>query len=172
MSGMSSAREERHERAGVVVRAAVSSDVRAIAEFQTACWREAYLDLVPRSYLDGVDADAREMRWRERVVTGTRHVAVGRVAGSLAGVVSWGDSADSGIPPLELKSLYVAAAYHGTDVAAALISHALGDAPAHLWVFETNPRAHAFYEKWGFAFDGHRKIDPDTGLWERRLVRT
>jgi len=169
---VSSSSENRHEGVGVVVRAASSPDVRAIAEFQTACWREAYLGLVPSSYLDRVDADAREVRWRERVATGTRHVAVGHVAYTLAGVVSWGNSAEPGIPPLELKSLYVAAAYHGTGVAAALITHALRDAPAHLWVFETNARARAFYAKWGFTFDGHRKIDSDTGIWERRLVRT
>lgn len=43
----------------------------------------------------------------------------------------------------------MAAAHHSTGVAAALITHALGGAPAHLWVFETKPRAHAFYAKWG-----------------------
>ena len=85
------------------------------------------------------------MRRRERVASGTRRVAVGHVAHTLAGVVSWGASAEPGIPPLELKSLYVAAAYHGAGVAAALITHAL---------------------------DGHRKIEPDTGIGERRLVRT
>jgi hypothetical protein len=47
----------------------------------------------------------------------------------------------------------------------------IGAAPAHLWVFEKNPRAQAFYAKQGFLFDGHRKVDDDTSLWERRFVR-
>ncbi|NTW40597.1 MAG: hypothetical protein HGA44_12045, partial [Cellulomonadaceae bacterium] len=123
------------ERAIFEVRAATAADVRSIAEFQTDCWREAYRNVVPSSYLDRVDVDDREIRWRERVVAGTRQVAVGQVGDTLAGVVSWGTSAEPGVPPLELKSLYVAAAQHGTGVAATLLKHALGDAPAHLWVF-------------------------------------
>jgi GNAT superfamily N-acetyltransferase len=167
-----SVRAENHpDRPDVAVRAASASDVRAIAEFQTVCWREAYVGLVAKSYLDGVDADAREARWFERVTTGTRHVAVGEVGAALAGVVSWGTSAGLEVPPLELKSLYVGSAFCGTGVAAALMTYALGDAPAHLWVFESNVRALAFYAKWGFAFDGHRKVDADTGIWEQRLIR-
>ncbi|NYI41309.1 GNAT family N-acetyltransferase [Demequina lutea] len=154
------------------MRAATAADVRAISEFQTACWREAYVGLVPNEYLERVDADAREARWLQRAGTDTRNVAVGHVATTLAGVVSWSICAEPGVPPLELKSLYVGSAFYGSGVAAALLTHALGEAPAHLWVFESNPRAHAFYAKWGFTFDGSRKVDPDTGVWERRLVRT
>ncbi len=62
-------------------------------------------------------------------------------------------------------------AFYGTGVAAALLTHALGEAPVYLWVFEANARALVFYAKWGFTYDGHRKVDPDTGVWERRLVR-
>jgi GNAT superfamily N-acetyltransferase len=156
----------------VEVRAASPSDVRAIAEFQTACWNEAYRDVVPSDYLDRVDACTRAATRRERIETGSRRVAVGHVGDALAGVVSWATSTEPGVPALELTSLYVAAAHHGTGLAGALLTHALGDAPAYLWVFEANPRALAFYAKWDFVFDGHRTIDPDTGVWERRLVRS
>jgi hypothetical protein len=84
--------------ARVDVRAASSADVRAIAEFQTGCWREAYVALVPQSHLDRLDADAREARWHERVAAGTRNVAVGFVVAKLAGVVSWGTCAEKGVP--------------------------------------------------------------------------
>jgi len=63
------------------------------------------------------------------------------------------------------------AEHHGTGVASGLLTHALGHAPAHLWVFEKNPRAHAFYARSGFIPDGHRKVDTDTGIWEHRLTR-
>lgn len=111
----------------VEVRAASPSDVRAIAEFQTACWNEAYRDVVPSDYLDRVDACTRAARWRERIETGSRRVAVGHVGDALAGVVSWATSTEPGVPALELKSLYVAAAHHGTGLAGALLTHALGD---------------------------------------------
>jgi RimJ/RimL family protein N-acetyltransferase len=38
-------------------------------------------------------------------------------------------------------------------------------------VFEDNRRAKGFYAKQGFRFDGHGKVDSDTGLWEQRFVR-
>jgi hypothetical protein len=47
----------------------------------------------------------------------------------------------------------------------------LGHAPAHLWVFENNPRGQALYAKSGFSPDGNSKVDPDTGIWEQRLTR-
>ena len=62
-----------------------------------------------------------------------------------------------GPAPLELKRLYVGRAWHGQGVAQALMDAALDAARAHgartLWlgVWERNPRAVAFYGKYGFA---------------------
>jgi ribosomal protein S18 acetylase RimI-like enzyme len=61
-----------------------------------------------------------------------------------------------GRAPLELKRLYVARAWHGQRVAQALMDAALDAARARgaetLWlgVWERNPRAAAFYRKYGF----------------------
>ena len=147
------------------------SDVASIAAFQTECWQEAYRDLVPREYLDRVSVEDREVRWHDRLVSGTRRIALAESGNAVVGVVSWGESNEPCAPALELMSLYVGAGHRGSGVAAALIDLAIGEAPAHLWVFEKNPRAEAFYAKHRFHFDGHRKVDPDTGLWERRFVR-
>ena len=62
-----------------------------------------------------------------------------------------------GPSPLELKRLYVLRAWHGRRVAQALMDAALAAAAARgartLWlgVWERNPRAVAFYEKYGFT---------------------
>jgi hypothetical protein len=40
---------------GLRVRAVDASDVTAIADFQTTCWREAYRGVVSQAYLDRVD---------------------------------------------------------------------------------------------------------------------
>jgi GNAT superfamily N-acetyltransferase len=160
------------QRSSVVrLRAASPSDVASIAAFQTECWQEAYRDLVPREYLDRVSLGDREVRWRDRLVSGTRRIALAESCNAVVGVVSWGERIEPCAPALELMSLYVGAGHRGSGVAAALLEVAIGDAPACLWVFEKNPRAQAFYAKQGFLFDGHRKVDPDTGLWERRFVR-
>jgi hypothetical protein len=136
--------------------------VGAITEFQAECWREAYRDLVPQGYVDRVSVEDREVRWRDRLVSGSRKIALAESGNAVIGVVSWGEPNASDAPALELMSLYVAAA---------LMDLAIGAAPAYLWVFEKNPRAQAFYAKHGFLFDGHRKVDIVTGLWERRFVR-
>jgi len=66
-------------------------------------------------------------------------------------------AAIQGPEPLELKRLYVARAWHGRRVAQALMDAAIDAARARgaltLWlgVWERNPRAVAFYAKYGFA---------------------
>jgi diamine N-acetyltransferase len=66
-------------------------------------------------------------------------------------------AAVQGPAPLELKRLYVARAWHGQGVAQALMDAALDAARARgartIWlgVWERNPRAVAFYAKYGFA---------------------
>ena len=59
--------------------------------------------------------------------------------------------------PTEIQRLYVAKAWHGKGVAQDLMAAALAIAAARgadavwLGVWEHNPRAIAFYKKWGFA---------------------
>jgi ribosomal protein S18 acetylase RimI-like enzyme len=64
--------------------------------------------------------------------------------------------------PLELKRFYVSRALHGRGVAQSLMSAVLDTARARgaevLWlgVWERNPRAVAFYAKYGFTRVGER----------------
>jgi GNAT superfamily N-acetyltransferase len=153
------------------IRTATAADVSAIVRFQTDSWREAYRTLVPLDYLDRVSAADREIRWRERLVSGARQVALAELDETLVGVVSWSDGTEAGVAPLELKSLYVATAQHGTGLASRLLNHAIGAAPAYLWVFAANSRARAFYAKHGFRPDGTHQIDTDTGVPELRYAR-
>ena len=80
---------------------------------------------------------------------------------------------DGSAPPRErqLQAIYVRARLHGTGVADRLMESSLGTGPAHLWVFEENPRARAFYARHGFTPDGARALDDWTGAPEVRLVR-
>jgi GNAT superfamily N-acetyltransferase len=77
-----------------------------------------------------------------------------------------------GPAPLELKRLYVTHAWHGRRVAQALMDGVIETARARgaqtLWlgVWERNPRAVAFYSKYGFARVGEHTFvlgsDPQT----------
>ena len=100
-----------------------------------------------------------------RPPAGARRVALGRVGEALVGVVSWGTCDEADVPAPELMSVYLAADHQGTEVASALLTHAIGHAPAHLWVFENNPRAHAFSVDTEGTFD----LDSDLELWFSRL---
>lgn len=148
-------------------RIASVDDARAIAEFQTTCWREAYLGLVPQDYLDSVGAATRQRRWTARIFERQRTVLIAESDGAIVGVASHGLRDEA----LELMSLYVGAECRGSGLAQQLLDGAIGDEPAQLWVFEGNDRAIGFYVRNGFAADGERMIDPDTGLVCIRLSR-
>lgn len=65
---------------------------------------------------------------------------------------------------LELAMFYVAAEYHGQGVASALMRHVLartterGSRRMRLLVWQANPRAIAFYHKWGFVPVGQAEV--------------
>jgi ribosomal protein S18 acetylase RimI-like enzyme len=69
-----------------------------------------------------------------------------------------------GLSPAELRKLYVAPALHGCGVADELMRQALEslgrDRLAVVWlsVYSENPRAIAFYKKWGFHIAGTREF--------------
>ena len=130
--------------------------------------------LAPSSYLDRVTANDHRARWGSRISTGARQVAPGYASDILAGVVSWRACNEADVPDLQLISLYVVAEHRGTGVKSALLTHALGRAPA-LVGFREALRAHAFYAKSGLIPDGvpqgrhrhgHLKTTPDPELIE------
>jgi ribosomal protein S18 acetylase RimI-like enzyme len=90
-------------------------------------------------------AERQDDRGRTELV-GYAHVVSGDVPESVPGVA-----------PLELKRIYVAKAWQGRRVAQALMDASIEAARARgartLWlgVWERNPRAVAFYVKYGFA---------------------
>jgi GNAT superfamily N-acetyltransferase len=154
----------------VTTRAAGYADVFAIAGFHTAVWNEAYRDLVPPSYLDRTTVADRELRWADRI--GRRDILIAEVHDEIVGVASSSERTDERPgPPLELNSLYVAHGMRGAGLGSRLLDELLRGAPAVLWVFAANTRAIAFYENCGFAADGYRTIDDDTGLPELRMSR-
>lgn len=89
---------------------------------------------------------------------------VAEVAGAAAGYaqLSTGDAPPcvSGEGPIELVRLYVSREWFGRGVGEALMRACVGEARAAgrhtMWlgVWEHNPRAQAFYRKWGFEIIG------------------
>ena len=109
---------------------------------------------------DGDDADAQ--------LVGYVHLVSGPAPAAVQGPA-----------PLELKRLYVGRAWHGQGVAQSLMNAAIDAARARgartLWlgVWERNPRAVAFYAKYGFARVGeHTFVLGDDAQTDWLLARS
>lgn len=152
-------------------RQAVIADAPGIGLFQTRAWEQTYRGMVPERYLDAVTAEDRARRWADRIASGV-DVTLALVDGELIGVASTiHQHVGHGLPDLELRSLYVDRAFHGTGIAVDLLHASIGDRAAHLLVFAANLRAQRFYAKHGFVCTDEENVDDGTGLQEQRWVR-
>ena len=147
----------------------------ALASCQIACWREAYRGLVPDHVLDAFDVGQRTQAYDRILAAGTGHTVIAVDAGVVVGFASSGPVLADELPGARcdraLYALYVRRSRYGTGLADRLITTALGDAAALLWVFEENPRARAFYTRHGFVADGSRQIEPFCLIPEIRMQR-
>lgn len=158
----------------LVVRPATVEDAGAIARVHIAAWRETYSRLVEPGELDDLSVERRAERWRHIIVPGD---VVVWLAESGADIVGFASAATSGheerVRPLELQSIYLLAAQHGSGGGQLLLDAAIGDSPAFLFVASDNPRATRFYERNGFIADGATETYPlvRTPVISVRMVR-
>lgn len=145
----------------------------SLAECHIACWREAYADLIPKHVLDAFDIDRRAEQWESRRVKYPGRTVVAVAEGTVIGFGSGGPPLDeSPVAPREINAMYVRSTWYGTGVAHDLMRAVLiPDVDTSLWVFDENPRAQAFYRKYGFELDGARRVEAFTPALEVRMVR-
>lgn len=143
-------------------------DAVGVARVNIASWHEAYTHVVRPEVLAAMDVEraaAGFVRMLEGTSAPTPTAAV--VAESVGEVVGFAVAQPSQDQPavreVELWAIYVLAAAHGTGAGQALLDAALGDDPASLWVWQDNPRAHAFYARNGFAPDGASRVHEPWG---------
>lgn len=156
-----------------VVRRALMGDADEIGRAHYDAHIETYAGVFPEGVIEGFPARARSRMWSQVMAAGSGELWVGEVAGEIVGFAWAGQSRDD--PPvraLELGSIYVLAAHHGSGLGQQLLDAALGSRAASLWVLDVNPRAHAFYARNGFSPDGAEKIDNSFGnVRDIRMVR-
>lgn len=127
-------------------RAALPSDLPAIAALQTATWRQAYAGLLPDAYLDGPMAQDLTDRWQPAIFERLRVTVA--TAPTLLGFVS---VAPGGPKGAYLDNLHVAPRAQGLGVGRQLLVKALetaldhGDARLWLTVITGNTQARRFY---------------------------
>jgi GNAT superfamily N-acetyltransferase len=161
----------------VQIRPATVRDVDEVTDLHLDVWEEAYGDLIAAEILATrrMGRSDRVARWREIISSHESTLLLAREndGSRLLGFISLGSGRDeprAGLPDLEVRALYVRAEVYGCGVGYALLTGAIGSAPAYLWVLDGNRRAVAFYERQGFRFDGSAKTEP-VGV-ERRMVRS
>jgi len=149
-------------------------DADEVARVHVRVWQEAYAGLMSVDYLDSLDPVVFGESWRERLLHPWAGAGdwLARDEQGVVGITSSGPARDADAPaPHELYAINVLARGHGSGVANALLERAVGDRSSYLWVLEGNDRAAAFYRRHGFADDGGRKPEPDSGLLEFRMSR-
>jgi len=160
-----------------LLRAANAADAAALAAVFVAAWRASYPGVVDAAVLEALDE--RELAgWLEQLVSSSnQHTTLAASSdGSVLGFVRYGEDpgdARNG----HIYALYVHPRAGRRGIGRRLLEHGLAELAARgeravtLWVFEANARARGFYAAAGFAPDGARRVEPEYGAPEIRLVR-
>ncbi|RDI69400.1 GNAT family N-acetyltransferase [Nocardia pseudobrasiliensis] len=146
---------------------------RGLAQCHIACWREAYRDLVPAHTLAAFELGRATETWNRRLARHPNNTVIALADDTVIGFASGGPSGgEAPVTTRELNAIYVRATWYGTGVAHDLMRAVLDpEADTSLWVFEQNPRAQAFYRKYGFELDGTRRTEAFTPAVEVRMIR-
>lgn len=175
------------------IRAPRLGDGRAIGRVHVRAWKAAYRDLLPASFLDGLDEDDGGAAWEDRLagepiptVPDLDHrLLVAESAADLTGrpdttdivgIATVGpDREDPSRDTGELWMINVRPDAWGSGAGSRLLREAervmaeLGYRRAVLWVIAGNTRARAFYERHGWRSDGTEKREEIGGRVVREL---
>lgn len=165
------------------IRRALADDALGVATVHVRSWQAAYSGLLPDTYLDQLDVDARRAAWAGTIAQadwpGTGTLVATEANGNVAGFAHVGPARDDDLDPLvvgELASIYVLPQAWGSGVGRRLMLAAVnvlrdaGFGAAILWVLDGNDRAQRFYEIGGWQLDGAAKdiVIAETTLAEVR----
>jgi ribosomal protein S18 acetylase RimI-like enzyme len=155
----------------------VAEDAQALATFGARTFAEAFGADNTAADLDAyLSANFTEPRLAQELADPTNWFLIAEIGAPLVGYAKLhtgeAPKSVSGARPIELSRIYVSSDFHGRGVAPALMQRCMDDAreagfeTMWLGVWERNPRAHAFYRKWGFRKVGEHVFmfgsDPQT----------
>jgi ribosomal protein S18 acetylase RimI-like enzyme len=148
----------------ITIRAARSTDARAIAGLDVETWRTTYPGVLSAGYLVGLSERRREVGWRMAIMREPRDVRVAvDPSGLIRGFGSCGPSRSERHFPGEVFTLYVAPDWQnrgtGRRLLIALFRRlaASGLDAAIVWVLRDNP-SRFFYERVGGRLVSHKPI--------------
>ncbi|WP_240643924.1 GNAT family N-acetyltransferase [Antribacter gilvus] len=145
-----------------ILRKAGPADADACGRVHYESWVETYTGMANDAFWERASAERSIENWRQWLDDGRDNgldATIAEVDGVVVGLAFARASRENyGFAPvrdLELYTLYVLRAYHGTGIGQALLDAVVPPGtPAQLWAAEHNPRSRAFYERNGFRTDG------------------
>jgi len=160
-----------------LLREATVADAAALARVFISAWRDAYPGIVDDAVIDGLEQN-EVADWLGNLVSAGTHrtVVAESPRGTVAGFIGFGAEPDD---PRKghVFSLYTHPSVGRRGIGRRLLEHALdtlaeqGRLAVTLWVFEENERALGLYRSAGFQPDGGRRVEPEYGAQEIRLLR-
>lgn len=145
----------------MTVRRARPGDAIQLGPLLVLAWQQAYIDIIPETFLLGLDPAARTTRFVELIEDETTTVLVAEEGDQLAGFASCGPARDvDGWG--ELYAIYLRSQSWGRGLGHSLLVEAEATLAtefdeAMLWVLTDNRRARAFYERNGWRATEERQ---------------
>ncbi|WP_295162047.1 GNAT family N-acetyltransferase [uncultured Brachyspira sp.] len=146
----------------VTIKKAEIKDVFDISKLHAICWKDAYKDIIPHSYLKRIYLDDWCGEFEDGINNKTREAHIAYIDNNPIGVISHGKSRSNMEGYGEIISLYIHPIYQGSGIGSLLLEHAvkyikdLGYSNICLCVFDKNEKAKKFYEKNGFKYSGKK----------------
>lgn len=148
-----------------MIRWAVPEDAWAIGGVHVATWQKAYQGILPSTFLEELDRQARVKFWNRQLRQGARVNVAGE---PVVGFCFVGDSSDEGWG--EVFAIYVHPDHWGTGLGYQLLQAGEGqlrDAGHHralLWVLRDNHPARRFYERQGWSLGKPMRVEEIGGV--------
>lgn len=150
------------------IRAARVGDAEGIAKVHVYTWQNAYLGLIPESFLQGLSVEQRTATWIKNIENPLpkSQTLVAEVSGEIVGFIGIGADREADLPNQgEVYAIYVMPGVQRRGIGTALMQEGLttlkteGLACAVLWVLDGNIPTRAWYESHGWRSTGRSKLD-------------
>lgn len=160
------------------IRKATQKDASDIANVHFHSWNDAYLDLLPASYINKENQLTKKIAmWEQILPQSTVDVWVAYDEGKkIIGFIGYYSHNNF----YEITTLYVLSDYQGQGVGTNLIKMSLetlskfnANASFYLWVLSNNSSAISFYRKNGFEYSGESSEEQyeDTKIIDIKMIR-
>ncbi len=161
----------------VLIRKAFAADAAEIANVHLNCWREAYQNLLPKTFLDQLPLTFKRRLnyWNKVAKEENNPLFVAEADLGIVGFASFGPARDTSMSGYgEVRAIYLLEKFKGKKIGHALLKQGMrvlfkmDMIKAYCWVLEGNPTIR-FYEKSGAMFNGLEKTDEIGGKQVKEL---